>query len=148
MSRESPSQKYYTERLTINSAAFIFNHMVDNQKHLDDVFHALSDPTRRAMLRSLAKEPHNVGDLAKPFEISLAAASKHIKVLERAGLVKRSVQGRNHICRLDARPMHAGIEWLRHYEQFWQQRIDVLEALLEAEDAAKEKPRKSPRKKS
>ena len=64
------------------------------------------------------------------------------------GLVKRSVLGRTHICRLDARPMHAGVEWLRHYEQFWQQRIDVLEALLEAEDAAKAKPRKSPGKKS
>ena len=61
-------------------------------------------------------------------------------MLERAGLVKRSVQGRTHICRLDARPMHAGVEWIRHYEQFWQQRIDVLEALLEAEDAAKAKP--------
>ncbi len=123
--------------------------MVDNSSHqLDEMFHALSDPTRRAMLRSLASQPHNVGDLAKPFEISLAAASKHIKVLERAGLVKRSVQGRTHICRLDARPMHAGLEWMRHYEQFWQQRIDVLEALLEAEDAAKAKPRKPRRKKT
>ena len=102
--------------------------MVDNTSHqLDEMFHALSDPTRRAMLRSLAAEPHNVGDLAKPFEISLAAASKHIKVLERAGLVKRSVQGRTHICRLDARPMHAGMEWIRHYEKFWNERLDVLE---------------------
>ena len=123
--------------------------MVDSSSHqLDEIFHALSDPTRRAMLRSLAVEPHNVGDLAKPFEISLAAASKHIKVLERAGLVKRSVQGRTHVCSLDARPMHAGHEWLRHYEKFWQQRIDVLEALLEAEDAAKAKPRRSRNKKT
>ena len=145
--REFLCQKYYTEWLTINPAAFIFNHMIDNQEHLDDVFHALSDPTRRAMLRSLAIQPHNVGDLARPFEISLAAASKHIKVLERAGLVQRSVQGRTHICRLEARPMHAGLEWLRHYEQFWQQRVDVLEALLEAEDAANAKPQNPKEKK-
>jgi len=90
------------------------------------------------MLRSLAKEPHKVGELAEPFDISLAAASKHIKVLERAGLVQRTVQGRTHVCRLEARPMHAGMEWMRHYEQFWQERLDVLEALLK-------KPRKRSR---
>ena len=110
--------------------------MVEDQ-HLDDVFHALADPTRRAMLKSLSKSEHTVGELAAPFSITLAAASKHIKVLERAGLVRRSIEGRTHVCSLDARPMHAGMEWMRHYEAFWRQRIDVLEALLLAEDAAK-----------
>ena len=111
--------------------------MVDNYSaELDAVFHALSDPTRRAMLARLSREPHKVGELAAPFAITLAAASKHIKVLERAGLVQRNVQGRTHTCRLDARPMHNGFEWMRHYERFWNQRLDVLEALLEAEDAA------------
>lgn len=131
------SQKYYTDRLTIAARSPIFNHMVyDQSTELNVVFHALADPTRRAMLNRLASEPRKVGELAAPFAITLAAASKHIKVLERAGLVQRSIQGRTHICRLDARPMHGGFEWMRHYEKFWNQRLDVLEALLKAEDAA------------
>lgn len=123
-----------------------FNRMVEDLT-LDDVFHALADPTRRAMLKSLAKSEHTVGELAEPFAISLAAASKHIKVLERAGLVERSIEGRTHICRLDARPMHAGMEWIRHYEKYWNERLDVLHELLEAEaaaDRAKEKRGKKP----
>ena len=104
---------------------------------LNELFRALSDPTRRAMLRDLAAGPRTVGKLAAPYEISLAGASKHIQMLERAGLIRREVQGRVHTCRLDARPMHAGAEWLRHYERFWNRKLDVLEALLEAEDAAK-----------
>lgn len=100
---------------------------------LDDVFQALSDPTRRAMLQALARKPHTVGELASPFAISLAGASKHIQVLERAGLIRREVQGRVHTCRLDARPLHAGAEWLRHYERFWTLRLDALEQLLEAD---------------
>jgi DNA-binding transcriptional ArsR family regulator len=103
---------------------------------LDAVFHALADPTRRAMLRSLAGSEQSVSELAAPFDISLAGASKHIKVLERAGLVERIVQGRVHLCRLDARPMHAGVAWIRHYEQFWKSRLDILEGLLQAEDRA------------
>lgn len=127
----------------------IFNHMVEsNPDRLDAVFRALADPTRRAMLRNLSRQPRSVGELAQPFEISLAAASKHIKVLEGAGLVQREVQGRTHVCRLDARPLHAGMEWMRHYEQFWNQRLDTLESLLRTEDrghAARRTPaRKSP----
>lgn len=115
----------------------IFNLMVEHDSDgLDAVFRALADPTRRAMLRSLSRRPCSVGELAEPFEISLAAASKHIKALERAGLVHREVQGRTHLCRLDARPMHAGMEWMRHYEQFWNQRLDMLDALLRAQDRA------------
>lgn len=102
---------------------------------LDAVFHALADPTRRAMVQRLATRPHSVGDLAAPFAMSLAAASKHIQVLERAGLVARQVQGRVHVCRLDAAPLHRGVEWLRHYEHFWNERLDALDALLRAEDA-------------
>jgi DNA-binding transcriptional ArsR family regulator len=106
-------------------------------ERLDALFGALADPTRRAMLRELAAQPRTIGELAAPFEISLAGASKHIQVLERAGLIQREVQGRVHTCRLDARPLHAGAEWLRHYERFWNQKLDVLEAMLKAEDAAK-----------
>lgn len=112
--------------------------MVDKYSDpLDAVFHALADPTRRAMLQDLAVRPRTVGELAAPFDISLAGASKHVQVLERAGLLQREVQGRVHLCRLDASPMHAGAEWMRHYEQFWNQKLDVLEALLKAEDATK-----------
>ena len=108
---------------------------------LDEVFHALADPTRRAMLKSLSQSHRTVGELAQPFAISLAAASKHIKVLERAGLVRRSIEGRTHVCSLDARPMHAGMEWMRHYEKFWTGRLDVLEALLKADASADRKGR-------
>ncbi|MEO3430655.1 metalloregulator ArsR/SmtB family transcription factor [Pelagibius sp. CAU 1746] len=114
---------------------------------LDAIFHALADPTRRAMLESLSRDARSVGELAAPFDISLAAASKHIKVLERAGLVDRSVQGRTHLCRLNAGPMHAGMEWMRHYEKLWSARLDVLEDLLKAEDAAARAARRSTPKK-
>ena len=130
--------------------------MVDfPSERLDAVFQALADPTRRAMLHSLAQNQRSVGELAQPFQMTLAAASKHIKALERAGLVQRSVQGRTHVCRLDPAPLHGGFEWLRHYEQFWDQRLDVLEELLRAEDRARpadagkpaaDKPRVSPSK--
>lgn len=109
----------------------------DKSAHLDAVFRALADPTRRAMLRSLSRGEQSIGGLAEPFDMSLEAASKHVRVLERAGLVRRSVQGRTHLCRLDARPMHAGAEWIRHYEQFWTQRLDVLESLLKAKPRSK-----------
>jgi len=97
---------------------------------LDSVFHALADPTRRAMLASLAARERTVSELAEPFSMSLAAASKHVKTLERAGLVRRTVQGRTHICRLDPEPLSDAHEWLRFYERFWSERLDVLEALL------------------
>ena len=109
---------------------------------LDDLFAALSDRTRRAMLGALAGGERSVGELAAPFDMSLAAASKHIKVLEAAGLVKREVQGRTHRVRLDAHPLHAGVEWLRHYERFWTLRLDALESLLQAEDRAATKSTK------
>ncbi len=100
---------------------------------LNHLFQALSDPTRRQMLQALARAPRTVGELAAPFDISLAGASKHIQVLERAGLIRRTVQGRVHTCRLDARPLHAGVEWMRHYERFWTLKLDALEQLLQAE---------------
>ena len=108
----------------------------DSSERLSAVFRALADPTRRAMLRSLARQERTIGELAEPFDLALEAASKHVRVLEGAGLVRRTVQGRTHVCRLDARPLHAGMEWIRHYEQFWNQRLDVLESLL------KSKPRR------
>jgi DNA-binding transcriptional ArsR family regulator len=137
-------EKYSTKRLTVVSSDFIFNLMVNHSsEHLDTVFSALSDSTRRAMLKALSTQASTIGELAAPYDISLAAASKHIKVLERAGLVKRTVQGRVHHCELDVRPMHAGLEWMRHYEQWWNRKLDVLEELLKQEDAATAKQPKA-----
>jgi DNA-binding transcriptional ArsR family regulator len=102
---------------------------------LDRVFHALADPTRRAMLRNLAAGERNIGELAAPFSMSFAAASKHVKVLESAGLLRRKVAGRSHICRIEPSPLAAADRWLRYYQQFWTKRLDALDALLKAEDA-------------
>jgi DNA-binding transcriptional ArsR family regulator len=103
-------------------------------ERLDAVFHALADPTRRAMLRRLADEEVSVGDLAAPFQMSLAAASKHIKALEKAGLVGRTVRGRTHLCRLEPAAMAGAHDWLGFYERFWTSRLDVLEGLLRQPD--------------
>ena len=102
---------------------------------LDAVFHALGDATRRGMLRDLAVGQRTVGELAAPFDMSLAAASKHIKALEKAGLVRRTVRGRTHVCRLEARPLEDAHEWIAFYEQFWTSRLDALEALLRGDAA-------------
>lgn len=110
---------------------------------LDSVFHALGGATRRRMLRALAEGERTVGQLAEPFTISLAAASKHIKALEKAGLIRREVRGRTHFCRLEPGPLASAHEWLRFYERFWSARIDVLERLLR-ERARAEDARKSP----
>jgi DNA-binding transcriptional ArsR family regulator len=104
---------------------------------LDAVFHALGDATRRQMLRSLSGGQRTVGELAAPFDMSLAAASKHIKALERAGLVRRTIQGRSHLCRLEARPLEDAHEWIGFYQRFWSDRLDILESLLRQEDAPK-----------
>ena len=108
---------------------------------LDTVFSALGDPTRRRMLRALMGGERTVGELAQPFDISLAAASKHIKTLEAAGLIRREVRGRTHICRLDPGPLAGAHEWLGVYERFWTGRLDDLERLLRAEDARKLPPK-------
>lgn len=105
--------------------------MVERQSHrLDSVFGALADPTRRRMLRSLAARERTVSELAAPFQMSLAAASKHVKVLERAGLVRRAILGRTHTCRINAQPLAAAQKWLGFYERFWGERLDALEDLF------------------
>lgn len=115
----------------------MFNHMVDHSSaQLNAVFHALGDATRRRMLRELAAGERTVSQLAQPFAISLAAASKHIKALEQAGLLRREVRGRVHLCRLEPGPLASANAWLSFYERFWTGRLDALERLLRAEDAA------------
>jgi DNA-binding transcriptional ArsR family regulator len=104
--------------------------MVEDDAAMDAVFHALAHGARRDMLGRLARHELTVGELAEPFAMSLAAASKHIKVLERAGLVQRTVEGRRHVCRLDAAPLAFASRWLRFYEQYWTNRLDALEELF------------------
>jgi DNA-binding transcriptional ArsR family regulator len=108
--------------------------MVESQTaQLNSLFHALGDATRRRMLRALSDGERTVGQLAEPFAISLAAASKHIKALESAGLIRREVRGRTHLCRLEPGPLASAHEWLGFYERFWTDRLDALERLLREE---------------
>jgi DNA-binding transcriptional ArsR family regulator len=102
---------------------------------LNSIFHALGDATRRRMLHELASGARTVGQLAEPFAMSLAAASKHIRALENAGLIRREVRGRTHLCRLDPGPLATAHQWLSYYDHFWTGRLDVLERLLRNEDA-------------
>jgi DNA-binding transcriptional ArsR family regulator len=105
--------------------------MVDGSSGVGAVFHALAHDARREMLGRLASRELTVGELAEPLTMSLAAASKHVKVLERAGLVHRTVAGRRHVCRLEAAPLATAAGWLRFYERFWAERLDALETLLQ-----------------
>lgn len=82
------------------------------------------------MIHRLTSGAMTVGALAEPFAISLEAASKHIKILERAGLVRRTVQGRRHVCRMEAAPLAKANDWLSFYERFWNEKLDALEGLL------------------
>ena len=111
----------------------ISSHRLDPQR-LDSVFHALSDATRRAMLLRLEAEEQTITALAEPFSISLAGASKHIKVLEQAGLIRREVRGRTHLCRLAPEPLAEAMEWLSTYQRFWTARLDDLERALIADE--------------
>lgn len=114
------------------------NHMVEyNETHLDRVFHALADPSRRLLLKRLAAGECRIGELAEPFAISLAAVSKHVRVLEQAGLVGRRIVGRTHYCRLQPEPLAAAEQWLSFYEAFWRQRLNALETALTAEPNGK-----------
>lgn len=133
--RGNPPENNSTERLNENFAAAISNHMVER---LDATFHALADPTRRAMLASLAGGERSIGELAAPHAMSFAGAAKHVQTLERAGLVERRKAGRQQLCRLKAAPLKEANAWLRQWEQFWNARLDVLEAIINAE---KEKAR-------
>ena len=109
------------------------------EERLDTTFQALADPTRRGMLANLALGEKTIGELAEPFSMSFAGASKHVKVLENAGLVRREVRGRTHVCSLKAEPLAEAERWLRQWEKFWNVRLDRLEALIKS-DKEKENP--------
>ena len=98
---------------------------------LDATFAALADPTRRSILSRLAEGDATVGELAKPFAISQPAISKHLKVLERAGLITRTAQAQWRLCRLDPAPLEAAVAWLENYRRFWDGSFDRLAEHLE-----------------
>ena len=111
--------------------------MVENR--LDATFQALSDPTRRGMLASLALGERSIGELGEPFEMSFAGAAKHVKVLESAGLIERRKDGRKQICSLRAEPLAEAERWLRQWEEFWTVRLDRLQAIIETDKKEKSK---------
>jgi DNA-binding transcriptional ArsR family regulator len=104
--------------------------MVKHQERLNHTFGALADPTRRAILMELAEGERSVSELAEPFDMSLPAISKHLGVLEAAGLISRERQGRVRRCRLEPEPLAGALEWIAQYGQFWEDSLDSLERLL------------------
>ncbi len=110
---------------------YIGNHMVTNSRTLDLTFGALADPIRRAILARLARGEATVGELARPFDVSRPAISKHLRVLERAGLVQRTRDGRISRCGLDAEPMRDAADWIERYREYWEEQLDSLARYLE-----------------
>jgi DNA-binding transcriptional ArsR family regulator len=100
--------------------------MVERQETLDRTYAALSHPTRRAMLALVRREDLRVTEIAEPFDMSLAAASKHVAALERAGLLRRTVRGRDHELSLQPEPLEVAADWFEPYRAFWETRLDAL----------------------
>jgi DNA-binding transcriptional ArsR family regulator len=108
----------------------ILNHMVNYSAQLDSTFFAISDPTRRAIMSRLAQGEASIMNLASPYSMSLPAISKHIRVLERAGLLTRTKRGRVNYCHLNADPLREAGNWLVFYQRFWDTKLDALEDFL------------------
>jgi DNA-binding transcriptional ArsR family regulator len=103
----------------------------DRSPFLDRVFHALAHPARRSMLRNLTGGERNLSELAAPLRMSFPAASKHVRVLERARLVRRRVVGRTHLCRIEGKPLGHANGWLEQYRRFWEESFERLDSLLD-----------------
>ena len=127
-SHQFESRQYSTKWLNIGSDVDTFSHMVEHD--LNRVFHALADPTRRAILHRLAAGEATVSHLSRPFPVSFAAVSKHLGVLERAGLVTREARGRERVCRINPAALEDARAWLEFHERFWTDRLDALDALV------------------
>ena len=106
---------------------------VTDDDQLSATFSALADPTRRAILARLATGAASVGDLADPFDISLPAVSRHLKVLERAGLIERKTEAQWRRCQLTPEPLARAADWIERYREFWEARFDALEEFLKTE---------------
>ena len=105
--------------------------VLDRSPRLDAVFHALAHPARRAILRQLSRGEHNLSELAAPLKMTFPAATKHVRVLERAKLVRRRVAGREHFCRLEAAPLKEATQWTGSFRKHWEARFEALDSLLE-----------------
>jgi len=110
-----------------------------SSQQLDQTFAALADPTRRRILEHLSHGDTNVTEIAKPHQMSLPAVSKHLGVLERAGLIKREKQGRVHQLKLEAKPMKMAQQWIEEYRRFWDENLDRLEDYLKQLQPTEEK---------
>jgi DNA-binding transcriptional ArsR family regulator len=128
----------YVAQKDVDTLSEINNHIVmeltgygSDRQRLDTVFAALADPTRRAILSRLAAGDASVNEIAAPFEMSQPAVSKHLRVLERAGLIERDVDKQRRPARLKAEPMAAAVRWLGELQQFWSSSLDQLDGLLE-----------------
>jgi DNA-binding transcriptional ArsR family regulator len=108
--------------------------MLQTNQQLDQVFFALSDGTRRGILARLAQGTTTIGELAAPFEISKPAISKHMKILESAGLIERTITGRQHRCSLTTAGLKTAEDWLNFHREFWESRFDALSDLLQKEE--------------
>ena len=120
--------------------------MVQQEAVLDRLFHALADPTRRKMLAHLANAPRNIGELAAPHAMSFTAASKHVRVLEHAGLVKRRIEGRAHVLKLEPKAMKTAERWISERRAIWERQFDQLDEYLAATDPEKGQPPKGKNK--
>jgi DNA-binding transcriptional ArsR family regulator len=123
----------FVQCLWLPVSVVLFIRMVErHETKLDEVFGAVADPTRRAILMRLGRSPARITDIAKDFPISLNSVSKHVMVLERAGLVRRQIQGREHLCKLDLQPLRQATAWMEEVRSFWETRLDALEQHLTA----------------
>jgi len=130
--------------LTVKThSPYIGNQMVTNNRRLDRTFGALADSTRRAILGRLSQGDATVGELARPFRVSRPAISKHLRVLERAGLVRREKEGRISRCELDAAAMREAAEWVERYRVFWAGQLESLARFVEQPPSTKSKERQS-----
>jgi DNA-binding transcriptional ArsR family regulator len=117
------------------AAGDILNHMVqDRSPALDRVFHALAHPARRSMVRRLAEGERTLSELAAPLKMSFPAASKHVRVLESARLVRRRIVGRTHVCRINSEPLRHASDWTQAYRALWEDRLDRLDSYLKELD--------------
>jgi DNA-binding transcriptional ArsR family regulator len=105
--------------------------VLDRSPRLDLVFHALAHPARRAMIRQLSAGERNLSELAAPLKMTFPAASKHVRVLEQARLVRRRVAGREHLCRLEAAPLQEATQWTEQFRKHWEGRFEALDSLLD-----------------
>jgi DNA-binding transcriptional ArsR family regulator len=119
----------------------ILNHMVlDSSPRLDRVFHALAHPARRAIIRQLAGGERNLSELASPLRMTFPAATKHVRVLERATLVRRRIVGREHLCRLHAAPLGDAMHWTGQFRRHWEARFESLDTLLDEMQSGEVRP--------